>query len=913
MRTRWMLLPPVLIVLTAVAFAGQRAVLTRWRVHDLARLAPGLDREFTLHVVSDSDREWLDYCRRVGLGQLGDAVQTLSFQLRTAQYSQFLERRRPLEQASLRVAQGFTRAFDFPLPERGFRHYMALPPETDFHLRQLERRYIEVAADTSLSANERIRIVDGLVHEFAASRDSNRTVLAYLVTIRDELEAGRPEQHRVRLEKGLRMAQQYGQVYAECQLLGELGSIHGATGQEDSLRACLDEGIAIALNHGLLDQAARMLTFYASFYAEQGRLAQALNVLADAQRVCERPGGNSARLRLQIEYTKLAASLGCWDLVDRSLWSLPPLLREFPEIGRESELQKHVFDAGCMRAHLAFATGHPDEGARLMRELSQSVPAPNRRVGLAELYDTWSAGLAEAGRSADALAICDRGLAHCDSAHVPEHEMPLLIRRARLLNVLDRASEARRTLAQAESLRAVSPERDARVDREIGVLEAQLLLRQGKPDDAKRRIREVVRALGKTLAEGDGGPLSYLELDEAVSVRDAVHEIERFTPGAGYDFELQWRALPGRAGPDRLATRHHAIVGTHLVYRFTGNILVRWTATSSGVVVDTIPLPARNCLAMVREALGFLQSETPVSGYLGPRTLHCLRPLSSILLPRPLTAGIQRAGPVSISADGPLLALPFEALPVSTSRGEQPLVLTSDVTYVRGFAPRATAAGGLPVIVSNPELSPELQRRHGWDHGLTETIAESHAAQARWPNAVVLSGNRATREAVMRSWPGASIIYLAAHHVRDADAPFLGYVPLASPPGESGAAFLEVADVHAMDLSSCRLAVLASCASGAPYRMAVRPGVSLADAFIDAGAHAVVQSFWDVGDLETREFMTTFLAAWREDGNDAGALNQARRQIMATPGGAAPRVWAAWSLLERTGDPASGSISARAR
>src|SRR5262249_15467078 len=148
-----------------------------------------------------------------------------------------------------------------------------------------------------------------------------------------------------------------------------------------------------------------------------------------------------------------------------------------------------------------------------------------------------------------------------------------------------------------------------------------------------------------------------------------------------------------------------------------------------------------------------------------------------------------------------------------------------------------------------------------------------------------------------RAWPGASIIYLAAHHVRDADAPFLGYVPLAAPPGApASAGFLEVADVQSMDLSSCRLAVLASCASGVPYRTATRPGVSLGDAVVDAGAHAVVPSFWDVGDLETRGFMGPCVAEGGGGGEAGGVGTGPRREIMTTPDGAAPRVWAAWSM-----------------
>lgn len=910
MKRQWIAVLLALAGVSAAAFTGRNLAVKEWRARELVAMVPGLDRELALHAVGDADPEWIAYCHRVGLGPLGDALQTLGFELRTATYPEFLKRRQPVEDLALRVAQGFTQVFDFPLPELVFRRYMAMSPEQDYHLRQLERRYIEVAADTVLTPDERIRIVDRLVEEFTRNGDPNRATLAYLITIRSELEAGRPDQHRARLETGLRMARRCGQVYAVCQLLGELGAMHGRAGHEDSLRACLDEGIAVALRHGLLDHAARMLKFYAAFDASRGRLALALDRLAEAQRLCEQPGGDSARLRLQIEYTKFLADLGCWDLVDRSLRRVPPLLRQFPRIGRESEFQKHAFDAERLRARLAFATGHPDQGTRIMLNLSRSMPVVHRRVGFAELYDDWSEGLEKSKRPAEALEICNMGIAHCDSAHVPEYEPALQARRLGVLEELGRLPEAEAELATVESASATSKP-DERLGRDIGVLRARLLFGQGRVEEAKHEIRRVFLEFRKSLGEGDGGPLNYLELDDAVSLRDAVHEIERFTPEQGYDFELEWRGLmKGAAGDQGRSARSRTEVGmdrpsrrdidgTHLVYRFTGNVLLRWTATTAGVSLDTIPMSATQCLDQVREALDLLQSETPAPGeFLGSKTLQSLHSLSVALLPTSV-AETPRLKRLYVSADGPLLALPFESLPVFVSGREQPLVLETGVAYVRGWASQAVAEGGPAVIVSNPTLSAELLRRHGWDRGLVETAAESQAAQAHWPNAVVLSGPLATRDAIMRSWPGASIIYLAAHHVRDADAPFLGYVPVAAPSGApSGAAFLEVADVQSMDLSTCRLAILASCASGVPYRMATRPGVSLGDAVLDAGAHAVVQSFWDVGDLETREFMNAFLTTWREDGDDAAALNQARRQIMATTEGRAPRVWAAWSVLE---------------
>jgi hypothetical protein len=316
------------------------------------------------------------------------------------------------------------------------------------------------------------------------------------------------------------------------------------------------------------------------------------------------------------------------------------------------------------------------------------------------------------------------------------------------------------------------------------------------------------------------------------------------------------------------------------------------------VVVDTLRLSAQQCLLEVRQALEPLQHETPPRGQvLGPDALDRLRHLAAVLLPRTLRAAGGRTPRLYVSPDGPLGPLPFEALPAAGQQGEQPLAQWADIAYVRGWSTSSRHSAGRRVIVSSPHLPPDLVERYGWSRDLAGSEAEAQAALARWPDAILLAGEQATKGAIRAAWPGASVIYLAAHHVRDPAAPFLGFVPLAAPAGAPpDAAMLEIPDIRALDLSACRLAVLASCSSGAPYRTAIRPGPSLGDAFLDSGAAAVVRSFWDVGDQEARDFMRTFLANWDEDENDAASLGRARRLVMATPDGASPRVWAAWSV-----------------
>jgi tetratricopeptide (TPR) repeat protein len=913
LRNRLALTLVVVGVLLPLAWFGGSALRRELRYREVARLVPDLQPELLRHLDFDSDGDWWTYCRRAGAGALGDAMLALGQELRTPSYEQFRRRRALLEPELLRVVQGYNRAFDFPAVEIRVRHDRTLTDRASFELRGLESRYIEINSDTSRTPDERIRIVDDVVARFSAADEPYRALYASLPAIRFELERGRPDLRRARLAALTATARRLGEDYILCQLLGEMGDLHLSAGRVDSMAMCYDEGIALARRHGFIDQAARLLRFYAGYYAEQGRLALALQRFAEAERLCAMPGGERAQLRAQLEYTRFLANLGCWDLVARSLRRIPPLLRELTGASLHSEALKYSFDVDRLGARLAFAEGRVEEGSRLMRQVSSAVPPAHRAAGYAELFDGWSAGLESCGRFSEAIGICDRGIGHCDSTYFADVSLELQVRKARLLDRVGLVDSAERVLDRARPELRRPARAGGRVARDADVLGARLLLHRGRAVEAKREIERIFRQYRHRLGSDAGSSLSYLELDEAGSLRAAIHEIERFEPAEGYAFEMDWRSLARNLGGDRHAgsatphgsgwpeTRRLPPVrdAMHLVFWFDGERLLRWTARPDGVVLDTLPMTVTRCLAQVREALEWLQSEKPRPGdALGPKAFASLRSLSEALLPATLVADGRVPLRLEISPDGPLLALPFEALPAPGPRGPAPLALWADVAYVRGMDGVPRAATGPTVVLSNPTLPRDAEARYGSARSLPGSDAEAQLALARWPHAVLLSGDRATKESTRNYWPGASILYLAAHHVRDPDAPFLGFVPVAAPAGAPpDASLLEIADVHALDLSGCRLAVLASCSSGAPYRSAIRPGPSLGDAFLDSGARTVVGSFWDVGDDETRGFMKVFLATWREDGDDAAALGRARRAVMATPEGAAPRVWAAWSVM----------------
>ena len=76
-----------------------------------------------------------------------------------------------------------------------------------------------------------------------------------------------------------------------------------------------------------------------------------------------------------------------------------------------------------------------------------------------------------------------------------------------------------------------------------------------------------------------------------------------------------------------------------------------------------------------------------------------------------------------------------------------------------------------------------------------------------------------------------------------------------------------------------------------------RWGPCLGDAFLDAGARAVIETFWPVDDLSSRRLMSDWTARWRNGATPVQALCETRRAILQRGGAAGhPHFWAAYSI-----------------
>ncbi len=172
-------------------------------------------------------------------------------------------------------------------------------------------------------------------------------------------------------------------------------------------------------------------------------------------------------------------------------------------------------------------------------------------------------------------------------------------------------------------------------------------------------------------------------------------------------------------------------------------------------------------------------------------------------------------------------------------------------------------------------------------------------AVARLLGVEPLLGEQATEAALFAAAPRTSLLHIAAHGTYVPESPLFSAIQLAEGGDHDGS--LHVHEVwDRLDLKNVRLVVLSACdtAAGEPTRG--DEIVGLTQAFLVAGAPAVIATLWPVDDEASARLMTAFYRLFQQGETAAAALRAAQRSMMADPATAAPYYWAGYTLV---GDP----------
>jgi CHAT domain-containing protein len=203
--------------------------------------------------------------------------------------------------------------------------------------------------------------------------------------------------------------------------------------------------------------------------------------------------------------------------------------------------------------------------------------------------------------------------------------------------------------------------------------------------------------------------------------------------------------------------------------------------------------------------------------------------------------------------------------------------------------------GADALIVGNPtmpSISPQIGEPPQQLTSLPGAEAEAKAI-AQLLNTKAITGNQATKAAIVQQLPQARIIHLATHGLLD-DFKGLG-VPgaIALAPSSNDNGLLTSSEILDLKLNA-DLVVLSACNTGRG-KITGDGVIGLSRSLISAGVPSVIVSLWSVPDAPTASLMTEFYRQLQQNPDKATALRQAMLTTMKQHPN--PRNWAAFTLI----------------
>ncbi len=193
-----------------------------------------------------------------------------------------------------------------------------------------------------------------------------------------------------------------------------------------------------------------------------------------------------------------------------------------------------------------------------------------------------------------------------------------------------------------------------------------------------------------------------------------------------------------------------------------------------------------------------------------------------------------------------------------------------------------TSPAGLPLPLDASGVPPE-------------SLAAA-SAEVRRVGDQVHMGPDATETALRRALAGDrswAAIHVACHGLLAETAAGCA-LALAPSPQDDG--LLTVPEIEDLDVRS-ELVVLSACHTGEGPVIDPEGCISLARAFLAAGAPRVIASLGTVDDEATAALMERFYAFWRQGIPAADALRQAQAHVRSQPRWSHPHFWACWTVL----------------
>lgn len=643
-----------------------------------------------------------------------------------------------------------------------------------------------------------------------------------------QLDMGRREDALVTLSRSLEHAEAIDHTFGQGLLHNNLGRVHLEAGHVDDARRHLERALAIQGDAGLTYGSTVGLNLMGRLELEEGRPGAAREALLEAMARADSMGLGRQR----------AASLALLSRADVALGRPDRAVARALEAVAASE----ALEDPEARYEALIALGGAREAAS---DVAGALDAYRRAM---ELLESWRGRLA--------LGDLRLGVA---APRLEAHEGAV-----RLLVETGRPGEAFRVAEAARGRLLLELMADGRPE----------LSPTSRVDSLRSALRDGYRRL--RAAGADERPDIEADLSRTA---DALEAVERTRPGAGRE------ASVARARPVGVAAVREEVLGPGqglLAYFWGDRKVYGWWLDGARLVAREMG-SADSLAATVAFLRKVLQDPTGEVDW-RPAARRVARELVA-----PLGAG---DGDLLIVPDGPLAALPFEALP--DPNRDTPVGLRRQVAYGPSASVLTALArqrdadrpdrGTLVAAVPDPPEPTALP-------SLPHVREEARRVAALFDGAEMLLGRSATRERWRAMEPGRyRHLHFATHALADAGWPGRARLLMADGP-------LDIPAIRELELRA-DLVTLSACETGLGRRVPGEGVLGLTHAFLSAGARGVLVTLWQVRDRSAARFMDAFYRRLRQGDPPAEALRLARRSFVQAGGtDAHPARWAPYVLV----------------
>ena len=898
---------------------------------DLAKLAPK-DPEMA-QILATPDSLWAGQCDNSGLLLLQEIARVLRTDVSLESEASYLASRDRIRRHLERVSRCLRVEYKFEGEWTEFEAWSHRTLEQAKNLEGLKAEQFQISQDTTLTWEQILRQGQALETKYRAANSINGAVNSLDMQAWAYNGMGNMAEAHSYFQKALAEREKAGRHTQSMALTIRIGYDFGIQGKVDSMLAYYGRALQMAKESRDPVNATRALRHIADHYRAEGQEAIAFELLKESSELCREFKGDNYELTSLLGALTHFNRYGAWDVVEDLLERGARVL-DYAEKRKDRSAQDRLWrdrvaiEIGLFKGQHLMITGRKGEAEELFRKLR--IPARKNHEKFPQLLYFWSSALLQSNLPEKAARLAREGVAYSESA-----EFPLEARRLNLIlaDAACRLGDTETAQAALDSFKALV-EGDTTADRRQWMMHDAarvcLALAEGDTAKAERSAEAGLAHLMDLLKPLDQSVQACLFLDDCRGLREATHRVLSKDPAAGYGFEMAWRSLyavlgngtsnTGAAsifsrtnatfnsfcitGRSTLAERCASLGGRiqnqvakagaiHSVYFVDSNI-IRWTAGPAGVVRERISMTSDDLKRDVETVTNVFADKQ--SGPWSPEIAEVLH-RASILLPASIQDPERTAGLFLVSPDLYLFKLPFEALDLHQAGEYRPLIETCDVAYLRtadthhphGLEP------GPGIALTSPQYPANLKRRYPLLRPLPYADKEAATVVASFPGTVSLRGSNATKLELSNHWENAPIIYVASHFIQSAETPYVSYLPLAAPEDAPlSKAMLDYGEIRKADLSGCGLVVLSGCGTGAAYTSANTAAPSLSDAFLDAGARAVVHTRWRVLDDEAYQLTQDFLARWARGQSVVVALNAARRDAWRTRN--ASSTWLAYAV-----------------